>query len=662
VNASDYFDPALDAGPLRQAQQELRESELRYRSIVDSAFDAIISIDHCGVITEFNPAAEAMFGWRRQQVLGRDLAETLIPPALREGHRRGLARHRDAPGKAQPGVRLELSALHSDGHEFPIELTVSRSTGGALPRFTAIIRDLTARRAAEAEAQLLAAQLKASEAQYRSLFVDNPQPMYVYDPQSLRFLAANAAAVAQYGFTEAQFLELTVPELRPQADRAAWEQDAADRPYRGHRRHQGRHQRKNGDVVEVALLANDNMYHGTPARVVIAIDVTQHRRQAADLRRSEARFRDLTELSADWFWEQDENFRFVGMKGSPFPLLVPPYSNILGKTRWEMAGTPVHGTWEEHRRVLERHERFYDFEVQRTGEDGSQRVLSLTGAPVFDEEGRFSGYRGVGRDITERRRAEAEVARLNAELEERVKQRTAELEAVNAELEAFSYSIAHDLRSPLTSIDGFSHTLDEVYGKALGDSGRHYLGRIRAGVRQMSDLTDAMLSLARLSRVKLRSEKVDLAALARATLAQLREAQPQRDATLDAPDHLYAHGDPRLLAQVMANLIGNAWKFSGGKPQTRITLSSRTGDKGETVYSVADCGAGFDMAYAARLFGAFQRLHAPSEFEGTGIGLALVQKIVTRHGGRIWAQSQPDRGATFFFTLAGEPAPEPAAG
>jgi PAS domain S-box-containing protein len=642
------------------------------------------------------------------------------------------------------------------------------------------------------QAQLLAAQLKASEAQYRSLFVDNPQPMYVYDPQSLRFLAVNAAAIAQYGFSEAEFLQLTLPDLRPQAERAAWKRDVMNRPYRGQQRHNGRHQRKNGEVVEVESLANDILFQGKPARVVLAIDVTEHRRAALDLRRSEARFRDLIELSADWFWEQDENFRFVGMKGSPFPLLVPPYSNILGKTRWEMPGTPTEGDWDAHRRVLERHERFYDFEVQRIGEDGSPRVLSLTGAPVFDEDGRFTGYRGVGRDITERRRAqqalhesqralaalmsnlpgmayrcrndpawtmefasegsfaltgwrpdafvrgqthygdlihahdrklvwdkvqcaiaanqpfemtyrittaqglqkwvwergsavrdannevlalegfvsditerrraEEEVERLNAELEERVKRRTAELEAVNAELEAFSYSIAHDLRSPLTSIDGFSHTLHELCGQALGDPGRHYLGRIRAGVQQMSELTDAMLSLARLSRVTLRCESVDLAALARSTIAQLREAQPQRDAVLDAPEHLYARGDPRLLAQVVANLLGNAWKFSGSKPQTRITFSSRPGDKGEMVYYVADRGAGFDMAHAARLFGAFQRLHAASEFEGTGIGLALVQKIVTRHGGSIWAEARPGWGATFFFTLAGEPAPDSAAG
>jgi PAS domain S-box-containing protein len=659
--ASAYPQATVDDLELRQAQAAARDAELRYRAIVDSAFDAILAIDERGLLTEFNPAAETLFGRARAEVIGRDLCETIFPPAVRDGQRRALAAHRDLIHAGKTGVRWELSALHSSGWEFRIELRLNR-VPGTLPRFTAIIRDLAAPNGAGPQPQNLASHLRASESQYRSLFVDNPQPIYVYDPQSLRFLAVNSAAVAQYGFGEAEFLALTLPDLHPAADRPALRDKLLNRPNRGQQRLHVSHQHTSGELMEIECFANDIVFQGKPARVVLAIDVTEHRRAALDLRRSEARFRDLTELSADWFWEQDENFRFVGMKGSPFPLLVPPYSNILGKTRWEMPGSPVQGGWEDHRRVLECHEPFQEFEVQRIGEDGQPLVLSLSGAPVFDDDGRFSGYRGVGRDVTERRRAEQEVERLNAELEERVKQRTAELEAVNAELEAFSYSIAHDLRSPLTSIDGFSHTLDELYGQVLGDPGRHYLSRIRAGVRQMSDLTDAMLTLARLSRVKLRFEQVDLAALARATIAQLRDAQPQRQATFDAPEHLYAHGDPRLLAQVVANLVGNAWKFSGNKPETRITVGSRTSEAGETVYYVADCGAGFDMAYAARLFGAFQRLHASSEFEGTGIGLALVQKILLRHGGRIWAESRPGSGATFFFTIAREPASDSTAG
>lgn len=258
--------------------------------------------------------------------------------------------------------------------------------------------------------------------------------------------------------------------------------------------------------------------------------------------------------------------------------------------------------------------------------------------------------------LDEARRAQGEIARLKAELEERVRERTAQLEAANAELEAFSYSIAHDLRSPLTSIDGFSHLLEEACGHAMDEAGRRYLRRIRAGVRQMSELTEAMLALARLTRAHLKYEAVDLAEAARAALAHLREGEPQREVTLQAPPHLYAQGDPRLLNQVVANLVGNAWKFSGRKERAHISIGCAQCDGHPPVFFVADQGAGFDMQHASRLFGAFQRLHASSEFEGTGIGLALVQKIVARHGGRIWAQAAPGEGATFYFTLAADSA------
>ena len=370
--------------------------------------------------------------------------------------------------------------------------------------------------------------LRESETQYRSLFVDNPQPMCVYDPESGRILAVNSAGVAQYGYPEEEFLQLNLWDLVPAEEVQSWRAQIFNSPVRGSRRYTGRHRRKNGETFEVETFGNDIIFQGRRARVSLAVDVT------------------------------------------------------------------------------------------------------------------------------EQRRTQREVARLNAELEERVRQRTEQLQAANAELEAFSYSIAHDLRSPLTSIDGFSRVLEEGYASALDDKGQHYLRRIQAAVLQMSELTDAMLSLAHLSRVRLKDEAVDLAEDARTVFAQLAEREPRPGAVLDAPARLWARGDPRLLHQVMANLVGNAWKFSARSARTHIRVGSQTGEDGSPVYFVADEGAGFDMQHAWRLFGAFQRLHAPSEFDGTGIGLALVQKIVNRHGGRIWAEAQPGQGATFYFTLAAE--------
>ncbi|HEY8048497.1 MAG TPA: ATP-binding protein, partial [Ramlibacter sp.] len=217
-------------------------------------------------------------------------------------------------------------------------------------------------------------------------------------------------------------------------------------------------------------------------------------------------------------------------------------------------------------------------------------------------------------------------------------------------LEAFAYSIAHDLRAPLASIDGFSAVLEESMG-TRPERAMHYASRIRAGVHQMSELTDGLLALANLSRAELRDDSVDLAALAHAAVAQLRESHPQRSVRVTIAPAMPARGDARLLAQVMGNLVGNAWKFTARKDDARIEIGIEPGAEGARAYFVRDNGAGFDMAHAGRMFEAFQRMHSASEFEGTGIGLAIVHKIVTRHGGRIQAAGAPDAGATFRFTL-----------
>jgi PAS domain S-box-containing protein len=253
-----------------------------------------------------------------------------------------------------------------------------------------------------------------------------------------------------------------------------------------------------------------------------------------------------------------------------------------------------------------------------------------------------------------RLQADLDMHNLNASLEERVQQRTAQLKLANEELESFCYSVSHDLRSPLSAVDGFASLLEqsvEALPEPLAQSGQHYLKRVRAGVVQMGELIDALLSLARLARAPLRHDQVDLSALAHEVLRNLREREPSRGIEAHVESGLVATGDQRLLRQVLENLLGNAWKFSAGEALTRIVFDSEISANDGLVYAVRDNGAGFNMAYAQKLFGPFQRLHSPSEFEGNGIGLAFVQRIVARHGGRIWGESAIGQGATFRFTL-----------
>jgi signal transduction histidine kinase len=250
----------------------------------------------------------------------------------------------------------------------------------------------------------------------------------------------------------------------------------------------------------------------------------------------------------------------------------------------------------------------------------------------------------------QRKQAEAGLRQLNAELEERVAARTAELAAANKELEAFAYSVSHDMRAPLRTIDGFSQALLEDCSEGLGPEGQDYLQRIRSATRQMSGLIDDILRLSRVMRGELHRERINLTAMAESIGRELQQGAPERQVAFRVDPGLAAVGDERLLRVMLQNLLANAWKFTGKQPQPEVHFGAIRQGK-ETVFCVADNGAGFDMQYADRLFVPFQRLHTPADFEGTGIGLATVQRIVGRHGGRIWAEGQIGAGATFFFTL-----------
>lgn len=238
-----------------------------------------------------------------------------------------------------------------------------------------------------------------------------------------------------------------------------------------------------------------------------------------------------------------------------------------------------------------------------------------------------------------------------AELETIVATRTAELEEINRELEAFSYSVSHDLRAPLRSIDGFSQALLEEYEDQLDETGRDYLRRVRAAAQRMATLIDDLLSLSRITRSELSWQPVDLTQLARSIVEHLRTTAPQRQVEVIIQEGMSTKGDPRFLSIALENLLGNAWKFSSTRKEARIEMGVLEQDEKEQIFFVRDNGVGFKMDYAHKLFNPFQRLHSTQEFEGTGIGLALLKRVIHRHGGHVWAESKVDQGATFYFSL-----------
>ncbi|MFB3924126.1 MAG: PAS domain-containing protein [Terriglobia bacterium] len=363
--------------------------------------------------------------------------------------------------------------------------------------------------------------------------------------------------------------------------------------------------------------------------------------------------RKLVERERERFFSLSLEMLCVAGFDGYFKRLNPAWERVLGHTEKQLCSEPfIHFVHPDDREStlaaaakLTQGQNVVSFENRYRSKVGSYRRIEWSCTPVVEEGLIYA----AARDVTENRQREDEIRALNAELERALAQAT----NFNKELEAFSYSVSHDLRAPLRAIDGFSLALLEDYEQQLDEQGKDFLRRVRAASQRMGQLIDDMLALSRVTRREIRRERVDLSALAQSIGDDLRQRDPHRRVKLDVAGGAAAEGDPQLLRQVLENLLSNAWKFTGKKELARIQFGTAE-NGGKTLFFVRDNGAGFDMSYADKLFGVFQRLHSVTDFEGTGVGLATVKRIIHRHGGRVWAEAEVGGGATFYFTLEPE--------
>ena len=376
---------------------------------------------------------------------------------------------------------------------------------------------------------------------------------------------------------------------------------------------------------------------------------TELNQRMSALAASEASFHGLFNTVYEAIYILDRDGRFLAVNDGAVRMYGYPRETLVGRTP-EFVSAPDRNDLAAVAAMMQRafagEPQRFEFWGRRADGEAFPKDVRLVRGTWFGQDVLIA----TADDITGQVQAREEIRRLNAGLEKRVQERTSELTAANRELESFAYSISHDLRSPLRAIDGFSHLLAEDYEDKLDHQGRDYLGRVRKAVQRMGTLIDDILELSRVTRQEMRREPVDLGRLAEELNEEIARAWPGKQPAISLPGRCLAEGDPQLLRLMLQNLLENAWKYSGRNPAPEIEFGCETLD-GRQVCYVRDNGVGFDMAHAGRLFTPFQRLHKPEDFQGNGIGLATVARIVRRHGGRIWAESAPGAGATFRFTL-----------
>lgn len=585
---------------------EQKKSEEKFKGILESAPDAIVIADAKGKIVMINAQTENLFGYQRDEIIGKEV-EFLIPDRFHNIHHHHRQQYSHDPKVRAMGVGLELFGKRKDGKEFPVEISLSpiHVAEEELLVFAAV-RDITRQKQAESEIKQLNEELdqriaeRTSELELSLINEKKARAEAMRNQQKITFLSKASGILSSslnYSATLAELAKTITPSI---ADWCVFHEVSS-----------------NGKVKPIIIS------HIDQHKIDLGYELAQ--KFPSDPNIPKGLYKVIRTHKPEFYPTIPNKFLVAFTKNEQYLRIIRNLKiNSLISVPL-IIRDKVYGIMTL---ILEGPERRFDEEDLEMAQEIARR------ASLAIENGRL--YQ--------------EAQELNMELEQRVARRTSELEAINKELESFSYSVSHDLRAPLRSIDGFSNLILKKYVDLLDDVGKDYFSRVINASQQMGHLIDDLIKLSRITRTEMNSEITDLSEMAGSIAAELKSSQPERNAAIIIQPDMIASVDRNLMQIALHNLLDNSWKYSRNNEFTKIEFGTLL-EEGQTVYYIRDNGVGFDMKYVDKLFGAFQRLHSTSEFEGTGIGLATVQRIIRRHKGKIWVEGETDKGATFYFTL-----------
>lgn len=607
-----------------------------YQTLVELSMDGFCKIDLEGYFVEVNGVLCEMTGYSKQEFLGMHVTQ------LDAHEDKSLIQQRIKTTQENHSVRFETKHRTKSGIILEVEVSAYKSPEPD-PFLFCFIRNITELNGARRE-------LEFSRQKFRSIFENAPVLISISNLETEVFEEVNAKVVEVSGYSKEEIIGKSSADLN-------WiDEDTRQLIIKTHRENgflKGIEipcRRKNGEIVYCHYNGSLIDLEGKKYLLSISVDITDEKKIKEALKASEFKYRSIFENIQNVYYE-------VNLEGEVFEVS-PSIETVSGGqyTRDDLIGRVMTDFYkdiedrERFKELIKKYGKVVDFETKLINKDGQEIDCAITAALIFNENLQPVKIVGSMHDITRRKKAEAELNELNSYLDLIVKERTEQLLTTNKELEAFSYSVSHDLRSPLRRINGFANLLLEDFAVTLHDDAKRMLDLIAENAKNMGDLIDDLLQFSRLGKDDLDFKVIDMQSLAKSVYLQSVALSEIASIDFNLAQLPSIPGDEKMLRQVWANLIGNAVKFTSKKSERRIAIGFEETDT-EVTYSIEDNGAGFDEQYQERLFGVFQRLHKASDFPGTGIGLSIVNRIVQRHGGRVSCKGKLDQGATFSFTL-----------